>query len=111
MDQSAHMRVIAWCQTNPRIVSYLDSLNRQSVDWAIYSGALVALLAGSRLPADLDIIVSPATFDKAVNLSPPDAGGPSKGRFCRCGDGLVLDFPAKGISFELGGQEIDLMAT
>lgn len=105
------MRALYWFQTHPRILTYLESLSHNGVDWAIYAGASVNLLAGSRQPRDLDIVVTPAGFEIAKRLAPTKVTPRSQDPLFRCGDGVVLDFPATGATFRLDGIDIDLMAT
>lgn len=110
MKPSAQARVTDWCQTHPRILKYLESLNLNKVDWAIYAGASVSLLTGSRQPTDIDIIVFDSAFERVRELSPKDADD-TQGPAVYCGDGVVLDFPRKGLVFRLDGADIEVMDT
>jgi hypothetical protein len=103
----------AFLDNNSGLANYFQALNDQGVKWAISGSAAVGLLTpyGYRPPSDLDITITDDSFAKAVAVSPPNAVAQDKPATFRCGDGLLLDFPAKGISFSMGGLAVDVMDT
>lgn len=80
--------------------------------------AAVSLLTDYRLPADIDITVHEHDFDRAAEIvgSIPtlelDAHDDANSTVL-CGDGVLLDFPLKGLNFRFPDKivEIDLVAT
>lgn len=104
--------IINWTQRHPQTVAFLDTLNRQNIDWGMYCGTTAQLLTDNRQSNDVDIVIRDRDFRKVAELAPASAMLHQENTATvACGDGLTLDFPKKSICFWLDGQEIEIMAS
>jgi len=104
-------RAAALFNQNPGLGDYLRKLDIAGADWALSGGAAAYVIAGVRLPSDVDVTVTDDSVDAAVAASPEDAQPHVGPEIFVCGDELHLDFPARGLSFAVGELAVDVMDT
>jgi len=94
----------------PDVVRVLSKFNEAHIRWALYAGCETALLAGNRVPTDIDIIVHDEDFEKVAEILPDLKRYDNEPEDVTTGEGSRVGFVYSGIVGQLDQTDIDIMS-
>jgi len=107
---SVQQNIEALFNGRSEVVNIFRVFNEHDVRWAIYAGCESALLAGNRVPTDVDVIVHDDDFEKVASLLPAMRRYDNQPETVTTGEGQRVGFVCSGIVGSVGQTDVDIMA-